>query len=128
MTFCTVGCRHSLHFHFLMAGNALAGSIVEQDLLYARDIGAECEIGVWHTRHGRTSELGRIESCPERLFWEPEYDTVFIADENAILAIDLHHPGSIKTVASLPSLRIRDYIERISNKPNEEYLAMKAGS
>lgn len=110
----------------LSAPQTSAAALVDQDLLYAREAGAQCEIGVWRSSEARAIAFAESESCPEYLYWAPEAATVFFLDGDALRAAIAYQPGSARTVAPLPSLKFVDYSDRLRGRWTQDTLDMLA--
>lgn len=72
-------------------------------LLYAREVGGQCSVGVWHSGTSGTSERLRIDACPDTLFVSSDGSRAFIIDAGMILALPLRSDAAADKIP-LPDL------------------------
>ena len=92
-------------------------------LLFARQVEDHCVIGVWDSRSDDSTELTRIDKCPDAIFASKDAETAFIVDDAAIEIIATDGSAAKLNVA-LPNLDYRVWVEQMAVRPdqNSDYL------
>ena len=111
---------HLIKIAALALNLAVAANASAQDharLLFAKQAGERCDVGIWDTRSASTTYLARIDQCPETLFVSEDGREVFVVDGERLLVIPLEIPES-PTAVPLPKLAWRSWLEQMDPRPD----------
>lgn len=102
----------------LVALETQAAMTEHSRLLFARQVGDSCVIGIWDSRSGDSTELADIAKCPDDLFVSEDARSVFVVDESEIRILAIDRVGAAK-VLPLPNLDYRTWVDQMTQRPGQ---------